>query len=90
MEFKGQLGRKGDHKGLAGGICLKDVEHPLQSGRKARTRRSQVSSTVLHLKSFFKDVFIMYAMICLHVCLQARGGLQISLRVSVSHVDAGN
>lgn len=86
MEFKGQLGRKGDHKELAGGICLKDVEHPLQSGRKARTRQSQVSSTVLHLKSFFKDVFIMYAMIC----LQARGGLQISLRVSVSHVDAGN
>ena len=34
---------------------------------------------------FLKDLFIMYITFCLHVCMQARRGHQISLQMVVSH-----
>ncbi|CAO2588244.1 hypothetical protein LEMLEM_LOCUS4879 [Lemmus lemmus] len=40
---------------------------------------------------FLRGFFIMYTVFCLHVCLQARRGHQISLQMVVSHhVVAGN
>jgi hypothetical protein len=39
----------------------------------------------------FLDLFIMYTIVCLHICLQARRGHQISLQMAVSQdVVAGN